>query len=124
MASHVDPDPIRHGSPPPLRDDAREARHSDPHPPARPAAGQPVDDAEPTGPLLAAAAVRHAPAWAISMLIHVVALLAMALVVSVPPKKDALRVITSGGPEPVEEFTELEDDLPEQPDVEIGRAHV
>jgi hypothetical protein len=58
-------------------------------------------------------AVKQAPAWAISMLVHVVALLSMALIVNPPPKKEVVRVITSATPEQEEELTELEKDLPE-----------
>ncbi|MEX0671292.1 MAG: prenyltransferase/squalene oxidase repeat-containing protein, partial [Pirellulales bacterium] len=65
-------------------------------------------------------AVRQAPAWAVSMLVHVVALLAMALIVNEPPKKETPRVITSNAPEVEDEFNEFEEELPEQEKVETS----
>lgn len=49
---------------------------------------------------------RGIPAWLVSLVVHVIALLAMALIVSPPPSVEALRVITSA---PVED-SEIEDD--------------
>ncbi|MFM7207127.1 MAG: prenyltransferase/squalene oxidase repeat-containing protein [Planctomycetaceae bacterium] len=81
----------------------------------------PVDpEPKASGPLAATEAIRQAPAWAISMLVHVVALLAMALIVSTPPQKDAPRVITSSNPETEDEFTEFQDELPEQPRADVA----
>ena len=52
------------------------------------------------------------------MLVHIVALLAMALVVTPAPEKEKPRVITSSAPEVEENFEEpLEEPLEEQPDI-------
>jgi len=67
-------------------------------------------------PVIAAGRVRQAPAWAISMLVHVIVLLAMALIVSEPPSKPVVREITSSAPEAVTEFTEFQDERPESVD--------
>ena len=67
---------------------------------------------------LSSTAVRQAPAWAISMLVHVVVLLSMALIVSSPPPKQVARIITSSDSEVEDEFTEFEEDLPDQPQVD------
>jgi len=119
MSSKIDPDAAKKAARPAAPPQAAAARPMPPKPappPAKPAAAaQPAnaadDDEEES---IANQAKRQAPAWAISMLVHIVALLAMALVVSEPPKKDAPRIITSTGPEVEEEFTELQEDLPEQ----------
>ena len=133
MASRIDPDSVKKparpaalpaaakpGAPPAKPPAARPAppKPAGPPPKAVPAAAgtaaaetPPDDDQDPS---LANEAVKQAPAWAISMLVHIVALLAMALMVSEPPKTDKPRVITSSGPEVEEEFTEFEDDLPDQ----------
>jgi hypothetical protein len=61
--------------------------------------------------------LRQAPAWAVSMLLHIVVLLSMALIVQEPPKEEKPRTITSSAPEVQEEFEEFEEELPEdQPD--------
>ena len=61
--------------------------------------------------------LRQAPAWAVSMLVHIVVLLSMALIVQDPPKEEKPRVITSSAPEVQEEFEEFEEELPvDQPD--------
>ncbi len=65
-----------------------------------------------------AAVLRRTPAWLISLLVHVVALLAMALIVSTPPSIEKPRVITST---PVED-AEIEDDSFEEMEVEIETA--
>jgi len=131
MASQIDPDPIRK----PAKPTATGARPPVPPKPAgrvpppaaRPKAGsaapaaarptppaaQPADPAEEE----TTAEVRPAsrgllgavPAWAISMLVHVVALLSMALVTSGGPTEEKLTVITSSTSEAEEEFSELED---------------
>ena len=61
---------------------------------------------------LASGLLKNTPAWAVSMLVHVIALLAMALMVTPPPEKEKVHVITSSAPEVDEDFEELE---PEQP---------
>jgi hypothetical protein len=70
----------------------------------------------PVGPVhatesVATSAVKQAPAWAISMLVHIVALLSMALIVNAPPKQEAVRVITSAASSPDEEFNEFEEEV-------------
>jgi hypothetical protein len=56
--------------------------------------------------------LRTAPAWAVSMLLHIVVLLSMALIVQEPPPKETPRVIVSSAPEVVEEFEEFEEETP------------
>ena len=107
MSSHVDPEPVNKPAAAP-----RPAA-SGPAPPvaARPAAAEADRDDEHES--IASEAVRQAPAWAVSTLVHVVVLLAMALVVSEPPAKPQIRQITSTAPETEDEFTEFEDDQPQ-----------
>ena len=63
--------------------------------------------------------LRTAPAWAVSMLLHIVILLSMALIVQEPPKEEKPRVIVSSAPEVVEEFEEFEEETPlDQPQTE------
>ena len=89
-------------------------------PPPKPApAPEAEDDADDEGPRGSAGSVilKTAPAWAVSMLLHIVVLLSMALIVQEPPKEEKARVITSSAPEAVEEFEEFEEEIPlEQPD--------
>jgi hypothetical protein len=54
--------------------------------------------------------LRTAPAWLISMLLHIVVLLSMALVVSDPPKKESPRLITSTASEGNDELSEMEEE--------------
>lgn len=85
--------------------------------PAPPAAAE--DDADDDGPRrsVGSAILKTAPAWAVSMLLHIVILLSMALIVQEPPKEEKARVIVSSAPEVVEEFEEFEEEIPlEQPD--------
>ena len=56
-----------------------------------------------------------APAWAISMLVHIIVLLSMALVVNEVPKPEAPRMITASAPEVEENFEEFEDVVEDQP---------
>jgi len=87
-----------------------------PKPPA--AAQQPPAAAEAPRGSAASAILRTAPAWAVSMLLHVVILLSMALIVQEPPKEEKPRVIVSAAPEVVEEFEEFDEQpLEPQPDV-------
>ena len=81
--------------------------------PARAAAAATQGRGEDRQESVATSAIRQLPAWAISMLVHVVALLSMALIVSQPPRMDPPRVITSAAPPAEEEFEEFEPDLPE-----------
>jgi hypothetical protein len=55
-----------------------------------------------------------APAWAISMLVHIIVLLSMALVVNEVPKPEAPRMITASAPEVEENFEEFEEELPQE----------
>jgi hypothetical protein len=123
MSSRIDPHPVK---PPPAAAEPPDTPR--PEPVAAPAPAQavaaariappPGDDGD-RSPGLATAAVKQAPAWAISMLVHVVALLSMALVVNEPPKKEVARIIASGGSEAEQEFTDFEDELPEQPGIDV-----
>jgi hypothetical protein len=56
-----------------------------------------------------------APAWAISMLVHIIVLLSMALVVNELPKPEAPRMIIASAPEVEENFEEFEDVVEDQP---------
>jgi hypothetical protein len=89
-------------------------------PPPKPAPPpEAEDDADDDGPRrsVGSAILKTAPAWAVSMLVHIVVLLSMALIVQEPPKEEKARVITSSAPEVVEEFEEFEEELPvEQPE--------
>ena len=118
MSSQIDPEPVT--PPPPAKPVA--TRQPPPPPTAvEPSTSQPADVGhDDHAPALATAAVKQAPAWAISMLVHVVALLGMALVVSNPPKKEVARIISSSTSEVEEEFTEFEDELAEQPPVDVA----
>ena len=56
-----------------------------------------------------------APAWAVSMLVHIIVLLSMALVVNEVPKPEAPRMITASAPEVEENFEEFEEVVEDQP---------
>jgi hypothetical protein len=119
MSSRIDPDPVNQ---PPTAVPPQATRPAPGAASAPPAATAPRAVAaavrlepEAHGPALATEAVKQAPAWAISMLVHVVVLLSMALIVSTPPKQQVARIITSSAPESDEEITEFQDDLPDQP---------
>jgi len=64
------------------------------------------------GPSLASGLLKQTPAWAVSMILHIAVLLAMALVVSDPPKEEKARLITSTPGEPTEEFEEFAVEVP------------
>ena len=127
MSSQIDPEPVTTppAAVPPRPTPAPANQASSRQFPPRPAAAeqstaQPADSRDDDyTPSLAAAAVKQAPAWAISMLVHVVALLSLALVVNEPPKKEVTRIITSSGPQVEDEFTEFEDEIPEQPPLDV-----
>jgi len=57
--------------------------------------------------------VKTAPAWAVSLLVHVIVLLSMALVVSQPPLQEKARVIVSGAPETLDAFEDFDASLPD-----------
>ena len=77
----------------------------------RPAPAAAADEEADAGPSVGASFLKQTPAWAVSMLVHIVALLAMALIVTEPPKKEAAVSIVSSAPEAdevAEEFDEPE----------------
>jgi hypothetical protein len=109
MSSHIDSEPVTKPAavpprPAPVGTAAPAAASS------AEAAALPDDGAEHES--LATEAVRQAPAWAVSTLLHVVVLLAMALIASEPPARPKVREITSKAPETEEAFTELDDNQP------------
>ena len=145
MASQIDPVPVptsgrpaagsasQQPTPPEPSAPAPQKPAAPPKPPALPAPSAAPKSPRQTIPAAAASdetgteqesaflsstAVRQAPAWAISMLVHVVVLLSMALIVSSPPPKQVARIITSSDSEVEDEFTEFEEDLPDQPQVD------
>jgi hypothetical protein len=65
-------------------------------------------------PVVAAAGGTQLPSFAVSMLVHIVALLALALIVNAPPKLEPPRLITSSAPETEEEFAEEFEEPPEE----------
>jgi len=89
-------------------------------PPVKPAGGaEPAEEEEGGGFVDTSAMLKQAPAWAVSMLVHIVLLLMLALIVNKPDEKPKPREIVSMGPEsdqPVEDFKD-ETPNPEQ-DVE------
>jgi hypothetical protein len=137
MSSQIDPDPASKAAKPAAKPAAPPAgaKPASAPPaaakPAQPAAAQPkpaaakpaaaavVEQADEAtnevraGGSLAGALLKSTPAWAISMLVHIVALLGMALIVNPPPEKEKPRLITSTAPEVEENFEEFNDDLPE-----------
>ena len=86
-----------------------------PAPSAQPAA-QPSAVAEITAPRrsLAGGLLKQTPAWAVSMLVHVIVLLSMALVVNPVPTLETPRMITASAPEVEENFEEFEEEMPQE----------
>ena len=86
-----------------------------PAPSAQPAA-QPAAVAEITAPRrsLAGGLLKQTPAWAVSMLVHVIVLLSMALVVNPVPTLETPRMITASAPEVEENFEEFEEEMPQE----------
>jgi hypothetical protein len=123
MPSAIDPDP---STKPPARPPAKLVAAAKPV--ARPPASRPVPlakpatataaDADDAVPSVGASLRKQTPAWAVSMLVHIVALLAMALIVTEPPKKEAAVSIVSSAPEAEENFEEFEEEMPEDTPVE------
>ena len=74
-----------------------------------------IADAPPPRSSFGSGLFRQMPAWAISMLVHVIVLLSMALVVNEPPKAEPPRLITATAPEVEETFENFEEEMPEQP---------
>jgi hypothetical protein len=95
-----------------------------PKPAARPAAvpkpapASAAAEDDDAGPSVGASFLKQTPAWAVSMLVHIVALLAMALIVTEPPKKEAAVSIVSSAPEAEENFEEFEEETPQDTPVE------
>jgi len=93
-------------------------------PPPRPApapSGDQADDAEEHEIVPARRGLLTAmPAWAVSMLVHIVALLAMALIAGESTQIDKPTVITSSTSEEEEEFSEFEEEeMPEEQPEEV-----
>jgi len=131
MASQIDPDPLSKPAAPPLQPAARKPEPKapvplkpagSPPPPAaksRPAAPPPAQPA--VAPPASEEAGEHeisparrslltaVPAWAISMLVHIVALLAMALMTDQAEQVAPPTVITSTAAEEQEEFSEFDE---------------
>ncbi len=140
MASQIDPDPRQKAVAKPAAPPAKPATAGRPAAaPAKPAAAakppaaaKPAAPAKPVAPVAAAeptAAGDELPvvterrgggmnqliACAISMLVHIVALLSMALVVTATPEKEKPREIVSSAAETVEEFEEFSEQEIDQP---------
>jgi len=138
MASHIHPDPKQKGAAKPAT------------PPAKPVAAKPAAPAKPaTAPKPAAApqaaaakpvarpdaahqeqaerrgggAFNQVIACGISMLVHIVALLSMALIVTATPEKEKPREIVSSAAEPAEEFEDLAEQEPEQPQSDAPQSN-
>ncbi len=129
MASHIQsgtsgtgpnppgPPPTSAAKPPAAAKPAAAVKPPAPPKPTSPPAAPPPAAAEIPRRSAASAILRTAPAWAVSMLLHIVILLSMALIVQEPPKEEKPRVIVSTAPEVVEEFEEFEEQpLEPQPD--------
>jgi hypothetical protein len=134
MASQIDPDPTSKPARRPAEPQAKPpvapkpaakvpppkpAAKPAPAPQAAPAAAQPEADHEEEQEVRPAARggfLTQMPAWAISMLVHIVALLAMALIADDKSQIEKPTVITSSTSEEEEEFSEFEEqqDAPEQ----------
>jgi hypothetical protein len=102
------------------------ARPAGTKPPPKPAAaGKPTAATEPpeqaehdVAPGASSGFLKQTPAWAISMLVHIVALLAMALIVTDPPEQKKATQITAGVAEADAELNEFNDDL-DQPETPV-----
>ncbi|MFM7136150.1 MAG: prenyltransferase/squalene oxidase repeat-containing protein, partial [Planctomycetota bacterium] len=134
MASQIDPDPTSMPARRPAEPQAKPpvapkpaaqvpppkpaAKPADvPPPKAAPAAAQAEADQEEEHEVRLAGRgfLTQVPAWAISMLVHIVALLAMALIAGDSTPVEKPTVITSSTSEAEEEFSELEEqDAPEE----------
>jgi hypothetical protein len=121
-ASAAKPAAAAKAAAPPVKPAASKPEPSKPAPPKpappTPAAPDNEESSEEVaaGQSLASGLLKQTPAWAVSMILHIAVLLAMALVVSDPPKEEKPRLITSTPGEPTEEFEEFEVEVPlEQP---------
>ena len=110
--------PSGQGTPPPGRPAATAGKAGPviPKPPAAAPAAQPAAVAEVPAPRrsFGGGLLKQTPAWAISMLVHVIVLLSMALVVNEVPKPEAPRMITASAPEVEESFEEFEEEMPQE----------
>ena len=143
MSSAIDPDkPAKPVAKPNASTPAASAKPAAPKPAAaakptvaKPAAAQPkpatrpaavpkpapaaaTDDDADAGPSVRTSLLKQTPAWAVSMLVHIVALLAMALIVTEPPKKEAAISIVSSAPDAEESLEEFEEETPLETPVE------
>jgi len=139
MASQIDPDPVRKPARPAepaaraARPPASAPRKPEPAgsvappapgkrattvpPPPQPASERSADEEHDDEEVRPASRgfLTAMPAWAISMLVHVVALLAMALIVGDTSTVKTPRVITSRAVDRDEEFSEFDDqEIPEE----------
>ena len=130
MASKIDPDPIRKPSRPAgATNPPSSPKPAGRTPPPKPAGVPPpapraapqadtraAEDDEATDGIRPAARgfLNAVPAWAISMLVHVVALLAMALIAGDTTTVEKPTVITSSTSEEEEDFSELEEEKMEE----------
>jgi hypothetical protein len=83
----------------------------------KPAAASAAAEDDDAGPSVGTSLLKQTPAWAVSMLVHIVALLAMALIVTEPPKKEAAVSIVSS-PSTDENIQEFEENTPLETPVE------
>jgi hypothetical protein len=131
MASQIDPDPVEKTPPPPPSGQGKVTTSRPPQappgskgriplqaPPRPPEASSPSDDGDETDDEVRVAGrgfLSAMPAWAISMLVHIVALLTMALIAGNNEPVEKPTVITSTAAESEEEFSEFEEqDTPEE----------
>jgi len=84
--------------------------------PAAAEAAEPDDASAADGKWSAVGLLRHTPAWFVSMIVHIIGLLAMALIAIPAPVKDKPRIIESS---PGEEAPVLEDSFEELEVVEV-----
>lgn len=87
-------------------------------PPAAPAPALPRPDASAPEPARGTSLRRQMPAWAISVLVHVIAVLVLALFVTEPPRKPPVVAIVASTAEPDEAFEDLAIEIPEETPVE------
>jgi hypothetical protein len=91
-------------------------------PPVIPAGGAKQaaeEESEEGGFVDTSAMLKQAPAWAVSMLVHIVLLLMLALIVNKADEKPKPREIVSVGPESDQPLEEFKDDTPPSPVQEV-----
>jgi hypothetical protein len=96
-------------APPPPKAAAKQ-----PAPADKQSAAAQADEADDHAPVASSGFLKQTPAWAISMLVHIVALLGMALIVTDPPEQKKATQITAGVAEADAELNEFQDDLDAQ----------